>query len=239
MPIFQFLRKDGLTFGLTKSGYQNSWRLATWFPSGPYETESRTLSGYNQKTLKYIDVKDTNNKNQILGNWPDGEAVKKTDIPEGDGTVLNESSIVANWIDYKVDANHGEIMYKDEAIRRILDFIGLNSISPVASSLVPEYASKSMLSISINKPITMTVEFPDKKTETIKNNLYTLFDPETGVYKIGIKSNKNTKANIYILSADGEEDKFIFEEIDLDSIKPSNFMFIYNPRKSDLKLIKL
>lgn len=80
LPTFDYLRQDGAPKPLLGMNARNLWleNLNNPVPS-PLLQKLNTIMGINEDTLRWIDVKNRNRFDQLLGKWVDGKPIGKED----------------------------------------------------------------------------------------------------------------------------------------------------------------
>ena len=184
------------------------------------EKDKNTLAGYI--------IEPQNGLDQLLGNYPDGKPIESySDL--GDYLILSKSA--SQDIDSeKFYFDHGEIITKKEAIKKILGLLNINfgddqivegQITRISSSLI----------FMIKSPATMRVEF--------ENNIYTedegiifIPDAKSGSYSLKVQGTDQGKYEVVVGQISENND--IWESINGEitqspaSSQIDNYNILYN-----------
>lgn len=162
---------------------RNNYLPTTTFASPFFGATVGTLSGVGYKTLQYILVKDQTRRDIALGNWIDGNPVRREKTIDGDGTVLAASSTVTGAINAQINQSHTGLMTSANSINRILNFLQGISESPQARVLAPPTEPTSALLI-IGYPAEFSVVDPTGTTIQSTNGMVAVMNPAGGTYRL-------------------------------------------------------
>lgn len=182
LPIFDYLRAKttGLLKPVNGMDAQNNW-LPTGFSPPFFGVTVGALSGNGFATIKYIQVKERNRRDERLGNWVDGKPVDREYTNEGDGTALLSSSQLTGAENLVINQNHDGLITSDEGIDKILDFLGIDALS----SLTTDYVELKSALLLMGHPANFWVEQNGKIIKD-KNGLVSLINPPSRGYKFGL-----------------------------------------------------
>lgn len=235
LPIFDYLKKDGVIIPFNTLSIRNNWTLNHPFPSNAYAVNFQTISGDEDKTPRYYEVKHTSPKNVAYGLWKDGEVTSTETVLSGDGTVLHLSSTIPNLHNTILSGNHSQIISSHDAISAILNFLHMNSINPYSANNVPEDTSTNVLTLSCE--LSEKLEMTNIKTnETLSSeNFIVNYNPTVGVYKIHVDPKKPGKIKLNISQMQDNTDVVNDTiEISASKNKSNDFYLIYSPRSSPI-----
>jgi len=127
-PIFSFLKNEQGELIATDSMSIKNQTLAKYnflFPT-IYPLFTAIYGETTQSTPEFYYVKPPDLLDQLLGNYQDGKPIS-TVLGNGDGTVLAKSAFETDDDAFQfANFNHGEIIYKKEAIEQILKILHLD-----------------------------------------------------------------------------------------------------------------
>lgn len=192
LPTYNYLRdiktkqlKDISTM-ITKNNY-----LPTNFVNDFWGVDVGTLAGTGQKTLNIIDVvKDPK--------WPDGKPLRNEYSNEGDGTVLVTSAQISDAsYNETVNQSHSGVIASDEAIGKILEFLGTPGVdkvskflsSPIDGSKYTEPKSSLVLVGYPGKFSITDIGVPITESE---DGMIAIMDPKSGTYHLQITPTSET-----------------------------------------------
>ncbi|MCJ7740910.1 hypothetical protein MUP32_06405, partial [Candidatus Microgenomates bacterium] len=140
-----------------------------------------------------------------------------------------------------INGNHGEIIYSDEAINRILQFLDLPKVSLAKATSVPEETSQKLLTISLDQPAKMQLTDPkNKKGLTEEESIIVSYNPEIGLYKLSIWPNISDNAYLNISQTDGINSETKTYKIKLRKNRLAEYLLVYFPSQTTVpKLIPL
>lgn len=202
LPTFDYLRDN--TTGFFKSvglmSAQNTWLTGSAFSAPFHGVTMGTLYGNTFETLSGMAVKNRNRHDERLSNWADGKPLEKEFSPNGDGTVLEMSSVLAGADNRTIALNHENLIASTGGILKIFDFLGITPVDLSASSFV-EPASALVV---IGYPANVWITDPTGKTFKDTQGLVIIANPKPGTYKL--KLVPKSLGNIRIIVAQFLED---------------------------------
>ncbi len=150
------------------------------------EKDKNTSAGFIVEPQNIID--------QLLGNYPDGKPIESY-FDLGDYTILSKSASQDSDSE-KLNFDHGEIIFKKEAIKKIL---GLLNINFSGDQIVEGQATKisSSLIFLIKSPATMTVEF-NSSPYIEEDGIIFIPDAQSGSYDLKIQGVDQGKYEIVV-----------------------------------------
>lgn len=180
LPTYTFLRDRN---GQLKGVDTNKWLLESNFPSQT-NTIIATLSGKGFETLENIKVKEPNKKEKKEGIWEEGKPAGKETTYQGDGTVLSKSAKVDGAQNFEINQNHGGLIYSQEGIQTIINFLKGEANTTGLTSTANEEPNSALVIIA--HPATFLTIDTKGKIKKDKNNVAAYLNPKSGKYKIGI-----------------------------------------------------
>jgi len=202
-----------------------------------------TISGKSFPTLFGYQIGPRTIFDQIMDYYPDGRPVNQI-YNDGDGTVLHSSSQISNHFnDYNL--THGEIIYKKDPIKKILEQLNLDYQESQVQEGAGTQTNPSMIFLLLS-PATMSVTLPDNSTVTDQDGLLFLENPPTGNYQLKIIGSGTGQYQVIIgqITENGQSWNTIKNEtqpekednylIEFDNQKPKDF-FVDEINPSKLK----
>ncbi|MBI4225654.1 hypothetical protein HY612_00910 [Candidatus Roizmanbacteria bacterium] len=184
-PIYDFLLdNDGNTISIqsmkiknmTLLSYTSSFpQLFTSLTTIAGNKDNNTLSGYKVVQRTKLDV--------LLNNYPDGRPSDKR-FANGDG-VINTSSALAGNEQIGLLADHGEIIYKSQSIKTILDKLNI----PYSQNQIIEGDATKIspsLIFSLLSPAEMEVEFNSQQYKETEGLIY-IENAQRGDYTLKVQ----------------------------------------------------
>ncbi len=241
LPTFNYLRKNGLIIKSSELFYQNDWINNHPFPPNLYNLKINTLSGEDKSTLRFLDVVDPSAQDLAKGNWIDGKPIEKNYSLEGDGTVLQLSSMIEGADNLIISGNHSQIVSSTTALNQILKFLNLEKIKPAEEKFVPELTSENALSISIDSQAKLKAADPQNIIKQNEEQIIIFFNPKIGIYHLEILPKETIKSNISFIFIDKNQQSISKNyEINLKKNKLKKFLLIFNSlSKSFFNLIPI
>lgn len=237
LPIFPYIRRYMVLTPEDQMINRNNWLLGHPIAGDLYGTQWKTLSGFGEKTLQFLDVLTPKAQDTKNGNWLDGAPVDRAYSIEGDNTVLNQSSRIdiPDQDNIVITDDHQQVMYSDEGIGQILSFLNMTSAVPAAASIVPEDTSDRALSIFTDHPAEMILQPPKNKPAVLgEDNLLIVYEPDPGSMTLTIIP-KTT--DTYHLSIDaqekGKEPESVSLSLNLKKNQPSTLRIQYRENGSN------
>jgi hypothetical protein len=184
------------------------------------EKDKNTPSGFTIEPPSSID--------QLLGNYKDGQP-KTTNYDLGDYTVLSDSAS-QDTDSEKLNFDHGEIITKKEAIKKILSLLNINfSDDQIVEGQVTKI-SPSLIFL-IKSPATMTVEF-DKSIYVENEGIIFIPDAQSGSYDLKVQGVDKGKYEVIVGQISENND--LWDKIDGEiaqspaSSQIDNYNILYN-----------
>jgi predicted GH43/DUF377 family glycosyl hydrolase len=199
LPTFDYLRdkNTGKLKPIASMQAKNIWLTDVGF-IGPFDgTIIHSLSGKGYPTLQELSVEKPSFLDKSLKRWQDGKPIppekKSTD---GDGTVLNISSIISGADNKNIKQNHGGVISSPSGIAAIFSQLGLQ---PPSNGLVniDQTEIQNTLVVATDS-LNAIVDTPDGSVEQLRNGITVLAFPKNGNYKIHLKQSLSEKT-LYIL----------------------------------------
>ena len=184
-PIYNFLKEDGAEIATSEMKIKNE--LLSNESYKIHETNLInlfSLVGEKGPTLKGYDVVEQSFIDKLLENYPDGRPESSYN-EIGDYLILSESARLNTPLVFNLD--HGEIIYKKEAIKKILDLLDIS----YGDSQIMEGKSTKIdhsLVFLIKSPAEMEVIF-DNQTYLEQNGVIFIENAESGNYQLNVKGN--------------------------------------------------
>ncbi len=184
------------------------------------EKDGNTPAGFVVEPRNIID--------QLLGNYLDGKP-RESYFDFGDYTILSKSAS-QDTDSEKLYLDHGEIITKKEAIKKILGLLNINFND---DQIVEGQATKisSSLIFMIKSPATMKVEFEDS-IYTEDEGIIIIPDAQSGNYKLKVQGVDSGKYEVIIGQVSENND--IWESINGEIIQSpassqiDNYNILYN-----------
>lgn len=201
LPIYNFLIKDENVIDINSMVIKNELLL-----NESPETDLISISGEKGPTLKGFIVKEQTLVDKLLDNYPDGRPISSFNNI-GDYLVLAESAKLNNPITMNLD--HGELVYKKEAIKKILDIL---NIQYNEESIVEGKGTKldQALLIFIKSKGKMEIKYKNKKYFD-QNGIIIIENIEPGQYQLKVKGVKSEEDDILLFKI--KKDKEDIEKI--------------------------
>ena len=150
------------------------------------EKDNNTPAGFIIEPQNIID--------QLLENYPDGKPIESY-FDLGDYTILSKSASQDSDSE-KLNFDHGEIIFKKEAIKKILGLLNINfSDDQIIEGQVTKISSS--LIFLIKSPATMTVEFNNSVYPEDEGIIF-IPDAQSGSYDLKVQGTGQGKYEIVI-----------------------------------------
>lgn len=167
LPIFDYLKNNnnGTIIAVDSLSQQNTWlKNLKSSLTGDIKTILHTIYGKennpNEDTVEWLKVEPPTWLNNLLGQWPDGKPVGQEYTDQGDLTVLAKSASINDASSHpKITGDHVGIIESTIGIQTILQSLGLNTITPLASTVSP--AKNPSLVFFLHSPTNIKVIAPD------------------------------------------------------------------------------
>ena len=150
------------------------------------EKNSSTLAGYIVEPQNILD--------QLLGNYPDGKP-KESYGDLGDDLILSKSSN-QDSDSQKFNYDHGEVIYKEEPIKEILNLLNINFNDDQIIEGEKTVISPSIIFL-IKSPATMTVKFGDDNYPE-EEGLIFIPNAQSGNYNLKVQGTDQGKYEVVI-----------------------------------------
>lgn len=174
------------------------------------EKDMNTLSGYVIEQRSVID--------EIIGNYPDGRPVDNL-LGPGDYTVLSKSaSQDVDAVKYYFD--HSEIITKKEALKSILDVLGIDYQENQIEEGAPTKVTPSLIFL-MRSPAEMSVEY-NNSIVSEEDGIIFLQDAKTDAYTLKVRGKDLGKYQLIVWQITETDD--LWEEIDgeIKTIEPNS-----------------
>ena len=179
LPVFEYLKdkKSGDYIELSNMVATNSGVLNLPFVSPYFGATVGTLSGTGRSTLAELEIISSNPRDMLLSNWIDGRPTTRLFSFDGDGTVLNASSILPGAsLNQLINQDHVGIISSQEGIDTILDFLDIDgTLGLTGSSVRPSSAL-----VVAAYPGEFEIVDEDGKVISSRNGIAVVFNPGTG-----------------------------------------------------------
>lgn len=223
LPIFAFLKDESGQLISTQSMILKNPTLPKFNFSFPQIYHQFTsLYATNIETPEYYTTQPPTVFDNLLGNYQDGRPVSLLK-GSGDGTVLTKSAFEINDNDSLVfnNFNHGEIIYKKEVIKKILDTLNLNYDENNISEGKRTVISPSLIFL-IRSPATMEVVAPDNNHYFEEEGIIFIENATTGNYQLLVKGKEKGSYQIIVGQIAANND--LWETIDgsIETDQPEN-----------------
>ncbi len=182
-PVYNFLKKDGNEINISDMKIKNE--LLPYYnanlTNGTYGTNLKTIVGEKGNTLKGFNIENQTIINKLLDNYPDGRP--QSAISQiGDYTVLSSSAKI-NTPEI-LNLEHGELIYKKEAIKKILNLLDIqyqdSQIMEGKGTIID-----SSLIFLIKSPATMEVVF-NGQTYSEQDEIIFIENAQSGDYQLKV-----------------------------------------------------
>ncbi len=200
-PIYNFLRKDGAEVDVTSMKVKNEL-----LSNKTNEFNLTALVGEKGPTLKGYVVEEPSLADKLLGNYLDGRPISSFN-DDGDYLVLSSSARLNSPVVLNLD--HGEIIYKKEAIKQILELLNI----PYSDSQIVEGKGTRLdqvLVFLIKSKGKMEVRLGKHKYAD-HNGIIIIENAQLGEYELKVKGKKEESDEIIVFQIG--KDREVWEKI--------------------------
>lgn len=199
LPTFDFLKnkQTGSLKPVSSMTAKNNW-LPNAFTSPFFGVTVGTLTGTGVSTLKTLEVEPPSRIDQRRGNWKDGKPTGVNTFADGDGTVLAESAQLPGAEDRTLPLDHGALIYAQEGIDAIIDFLsdgwtttslsGLNFRQPT-KPIKPKENATALLIVVEGADATLTDKNGNQTPDS--EGQITILNPHDEAYTLTIDPNRH------------------------------------------------
>lgn len=198
-PIFNFLKKDNIEINISDMKIKNDLLSNETYKTNL--TNLVTIVGEKGNTLKGFNVIAQTYVDKILGNYQDGHPQSSfSDI--GDYTVLSSSATLGNPVILNLE--HGELIYKKEAIKNILNLLNIQYSD---SQIIDGAGTKidSSLIFLIKSPATMEVTY-NGQTYVEQDGMIFIENAQNGDYQLKVNGKENGQYTVIVGQIGSEKD---------------------------------
>ncbi|MBI5127729.1 alpha/beta hydrolase [Candidatus Roizmanbacteria bacterium] len=197
-PVYNFLKKDGVEIDIASMNVRNEL-----LSNETHESNLISIVGEKGPTLKGFNVEEPSLADRLLGNYPDGRPTSSfNDI--GDYLVLSSSAALNTPSVLSLD--HGEIIYRKEAIKKILELLNIDySDSQIIEGKSTRF-DRSLI-IFIKSKGKMEMKFNNQKYDS-KDGVIIISDAKRGDYELKVKGSKKEKDEIVIWKINENSDSW-------------------------------
>ncbi|MFA6016545.1 MAG: alpha/beta fold hydrolase [Patescibacteria group bacterium] len=227
-PIYNFLKKDGKDINISEMKIKNELlSYETYKTNGTNLTNVESVVGKKGNTLKGFNVIDQTITDKLFDIYPDGRP--QSSFSEiGDYTVLSTSATIGIPIILKLE--HGELIYKKEAIKNILNLLNIQygdeQIVEGKGTIID-----SSIMFLIKSPATMEVVI-NGQTYTERDGMIFIENAQSGDYQLKVKGVDKGKYEVIVGQISKEND--LWESISGEitqspaSSQTDNYNILYN-----------
>lgn len=209
LPIFDYLKSpSGTNIPVSQMSAKNNL-LPDAFAPPYYGVLVGALSGSGYQTLRTLEVRPPSKSDKQRGNWADGKPTNNREYADGDGTVLTESSMLADAANSTLPLDHAGLVTEQAGINAILDFLNTQTLSSSALrfrkqspiTVKPTNATSALLIVADGAKITLT-DTEGQVTEDDEGQI-TVLDPHPQPYTLTVSPVKKwwwqKKAKIIVI----------------------------------------
>ncbi|MCX7881530.1 MAG: alpha/beta hydrolase [Patescibacteria group bacterium] len=184
-----------------------------------------TLSGKNLNTPFGYQITPRTIFDQIMDYYPDGRPVNQYN-DDGDGTVLLSSSQNGdNFINFNF--NHGEIIYKKEPIKKILERLNLNYQENQINEGKATNVNPSLI-ITLLSPATLSLTLPDNSIINDQDGIILVENAQNGDYQLKVNGNENGQYKIIVGQITDNKDYWNTIENQTQNGKEESYLINFN-----------
>ncbi len=223
LPIFDYVKKDGKIISVDRLNTKNDFLKNQ--NSKNISLDLQTFAGTGVKTREWINLKNNNIFDKILGIWPDGRIDNYSYSNNGDGTVLAKSSKFKQQNYVEIEADHGNVT--DRSIKQILNNLGLNDDISIENSVsdLDDY-----LVFFIGSPATLSVSC-DGKQSVLENDGFIVIKNES--YKsCEVKTKATDNGLIHLVLGNTNNNNWSYFEDEV--VKNEENKIVINPNNNEI-----
>lgn len=196
-PVYNFLKKDGVEIDF------NSMYVKNTLLGNADDIELLSIIGEKGSTLKGFNVVDQTFSDKLLGIYPDGRPISEF-YDSGDYLVLTSSAKIEPSITLNLD--HGEIIYKKEAIKRILDLLNIQYEDAQIVEGKPTRLDRALVFLIRSKG-KMEVESGSKRYKT-QDGIIFIKNPAEKKYRIKVRGTRSENDEIFVFKIYQNKEKW-------------------------------
>lgn len=198
-PVYNFLKKDNIEINISDMKIKNEVLSSESYNTNL--TNLTTIVGEKGNTLKGFNVINQTFVDKLLGNYQDGRP--QSSFSEiGDYTILSSSATLGTPV--VVNFEHGELIYKKEGIKKILDLLNIQyddlQITEGKGTIID-----SSLIFLIKSPATMEVVY-NGQTYTEQDGIIFIENAQSGNYQLNIIGKENGPYTVVVGQISKEKD---------------------------------
>lgn len=198
LPTYNFLKKDDIEIDVNTMQIKNDLLF-----SEQNNFNLSSLVGEKGPTLKGFVVKEPTALDKILGIYPDGRPISSYN-EVGDYLVLSDSARLNN--PFVLNFDHGEIIYKKESIKKILDLLDINYFD---NQIIEGKFTKldHSLIFFIKSKGKMEVEF-NKQKYVDQDGIIFIENAKNGNYRLKVKGSKKENDEVIVFRINKNNDSW-------------------------------
>jgi hypothetical protein len=211
LPVFDYLqnKKTNVFVSVTSMTDQNNWLPGAPLTPPFFGVNMGTLAGKGFNTNQFIQIKDRNLKDVLLGNWADGKPVGDINTTDGDGTILTDSSLLDGAFHKVINKNHGNLVSSAKGIKEILDFLGTPFVNAL-NIAPPDQPEEPTALVVISGPNSLVSVDPDGNKKQDTDGFIGILNPKKGNYTLQI--DPKTDATTIIIGQFLKNDNILWKE---------------------------
>ncbi len=198
-PVYNFLKKDNIEINISDMKIKNEVLSSELYNTNL--TNLTTIVGEKGNTLKGFNVISQTFVDKLLGNYQDGRP--QSSFSEiGDYTVLSSSATLGTPV--VVNFEHGELIYKKEGIKKILDLLNIQYDDLRVTEGKGTIIDSSLIFL-IKSPATMEVVY-NGQTYTEQDGIIFIENAQSGNYQLNIIGKENGQYTVVVGQISKEKD---------------------------------
>lgn len=223
-PAYNFLKKDGVEVDISDMKIKN-----VLLSNEPYKINESNLTnltsilGEKGNTLKGYNVINQTFTDKLLGNYLDGRP-QSSFFEIGDYTVLSSSATVSN--SEKLNLEHGELIYKKDGIKKILDRLYIQYSDPQIVEGQGTTINSSLIFL-IKSPATLEVIY-NGQTYFEQDGMIFIENAQSGDYELKAKGKEKGRYTIVVGQIGKEKDLWSEINGEITSDSPTSQIDNYN-----------